>query len=227
MVIPGADTVANSQCSISGTGSSVSGSGNTLTLTLVITFKAAFAGNRVLYLSAQDVANNNSGWFDLGTWNVPGSTPAGTSVTGMLPSRSDGSGQTYTFNFADSNGFADIGVINILINSAIDGRQACFIAFVPASATSGSLFLVDDAGDAGGPFAGGINLPSNGTASNSRCTINGAGSSVTASGNAMTLKLAISFTPLFNGNQVFFLAARNDAAHENSDWQPVGSVTIH
>jgi len=227
MVLPGSGTVANSQYSISGTGSSVSGSGNTLTLTLVITFEAAFTGNRVLYLSAQDVAGNNSGWFDLGTWNVPGATPAGTSVTGMSPSRSDGSGQTYTFNFFDSNGFADIGVINVLINNAIDGRQACFLAFVPSSATTGSVFLVDDAGDAGGPFAGGLTLPSNGTASNSRCTINGAGSSVTAGGNSLTLTLAITFTPLFNGNQVFFLAARNDAAHENSDWQPVGSVTIH
>lgn len=145
----------------------------------------------------------------------------------MSPSRTDGSGQLYTFNFSDSNGFADITVINILLNSAIDGRQGCFLAFVPSSATTGSVFLVDDAGDAGGPFAGGLTLPSNGTASNSRCTINGTGSSLTATGNTLTLKLSMSFTPLFNGNQVFFLAARNDAAHENSDWQPVGSVTIH
>ena len=47
--------------------------------------------------------------------------------------------------------------------AGIDGRQACFLAFVSSGATTGSVLLVD---------AAGVGIPSNGTASNSRCTIN-------------------------------------------------------
>jgi hypothetical protein len=112
----------------------------------------------------------------------------------------------------------------VLINNAIDGRQACYIAFVPTGATSGSLLLVDDAGNAGGPFAVGA-LPGNITVQNNQCAINAAGSSLTASGNSLTLNLAISFKTPFNGNRIIYLAARNNTS--NSDWQPAGSVTVH
>jgi len=45
-------------------------------------------------------------------------------------------------------------VVNVLINNFLDGRQACYLAYV---VSPGFLLLVDDAGDAGGPFAGSQN----------------------------------------------------------------------
>lgn len=177
--LPGSGTAQNSQCSISAANSSVSSNGNTLTLTLAIAFSAGFAGNHVLYLSAQDKSSANSGWQALGTWNVPGPPVSGPSVTGMSPASTAGRGPTtYTFTFGDTNGWQDIGVADILINSAIDGRQACYIAFVPSSA---SVLLVDDAGDAGGPYQGML-LPGSGSVSNSQCTIGATGSSVSERG---------------------------------------------
>jgi len=221
MVLPGNGTVQNSQCSISGANSSVSGSGNTLTLTLAVTFSASFSGNKVAYLSAQDISSNNSGWQALGTWNVPGSTPAGPWVSGMSPGHSTNAAQTYQFTFTDTNGFRDISVANILVNSAIDGRHACYVAFVPATS---SVLLVDDAGDAGGPYSGMV-LPGSASVSNSQCSISAAGSSVGGTGNTLTLTLAITFAQSFAGNQLFFLAARN-ASGQNSNWQAVGSAAI-
>ncbi|SPF49703.1 hypothetical protein SBA4_4150012 [Candidatus Sulfopaludibacter sp. SbA4] len=109
---------------------------------------------------------------------------------------------------------------NILVNSAIDGRHACFLAFV---LSSNSVLLVDDAGDAAGPYQG-LVLPSSGSISNSQCTINGAGSSVSRSGNTLTLTLSMTFSQGFAGNQVFYLAARNST--ENSNWQEAGSVSV-
>jgi len=44
------------------------------------------------------------------------------------------------------------------------------------------------------------------------------------SGNTLTVTLAMTFSQAFAGNQVFFLAARNNSS--NSNWQAVGSVTI-
>jgi hypothetical protein len=48
---------------------------------------------------------------------------------------------------------------------------------------------------------------------------------VSASGNTLTLNLAITFSPSFAGNQVSYLAARNNSTG-NSGWQAVGSVTV-
>lgn len=223
MVLPSGANVQNSQCTIHGTGSSVSASGNTLTLTLKYTFTAAFGGNKVFYMAAQDTLGHNSGWQALGTWKIPVAAGAGPGVVGMSPARTSTSSQTYTFTFTDASGWQDIGVTNILINSAIDGRHACYVAFVPSAANSGSLYLVDDAGDAGGPYSG-MTLAGSATVQNSQCSISGIGSSVQGSGNTLILTLNITFTGSFTGNQLFFVAARNDTL--NSDWQSVGSVTV-
>ncbi|HYW44248.1 MAG TPA: VCBS repeat-containing protein [Bryobacteraceae bacterium] len=221
-VLPGSGSVGNSQCTITGANSSVNGSGNTLTLTLAITFSASFPGNKIFYLSAQDKASNNSGWQALGTWGVPGAQTSGPAVGGINPPRTGSLGPTtYTFTFTDTNGWQDISVANVLINSAIDGRRACYIAFAPSGAGAGALFLVDDAGDAGGPYSG-TTLPGTGTVSNSQCSITGG--SVSGAGNTLTLTVPITFTQSFAGDQVFFLAARSNTA--NSNWQAVGSVTI-
>ena len=223
MVLPGSGTVQNSQCTVSGSGSSASSSGNTLTLTLAVTFAPGFAGNKVFYTAARS-NTQNSGWLALGTWGVPGLAPAGPAVGGVFPGRSATASQTYTFTFTDTNGFGDLAVLDILINNFLDGRQACYVAYVPSGSSSGSVFLVDDAGDAGGPYSTMV-LPGSGTVQNSQCKISGAGSSVSASGNTLTLNLAITISSGFAGNHVFYLAARNNGAG-NSGWQAVGSVTV-
>ena len=142
----------------------------------------------------------------------------------MTPGHAPNSSQTYKFTFTDTNGWHDISVANILVNSPIDGRQACYVAFVPSGAASGVVDLVDDAGDAGGPYSGMV-LPGSGSVSNSQCMISGAGSQVSASGNTLTVTLAITFTPSFAGNQVFFLAARNNNG-QNSNWQALGTAAV-
>jgi len=114
--------------------------------------------------------------------------------------------------------------VDVLINSALDGRHACYVAFVPSGASGGSVYLVDDAGDAGGPYSGMV-LPGSGSVSNSQCMISGIGSSVNGSGNTLTLTLAITFTQSFAGNQVFFLSARNNNG-QNSNWQSLGTVAV-
>jgi hypothetical protein len=159
----------------------------------------------------------------LGTWGIPGPAPTGPAVTGMSPSHSTSLAQTFTFTFTDSNGWHDIGVTNILINGALDGRHACYVAFVPSSASTGSVYLVDDAGDAGGPYST-MALPGTGMVQNSQCAINGTGSSVT--GNLYTLKLTltVTFNNLFAGNQIVYLAARYNT--QNSGWQAVGSAMV-
>ena len=129
----------------------------------------------------------------------------------------------YTFTFADSNGFLDLTILNVLINTAVDGRSACYIAYVPSGPTTGTVLLVNDAGNASGPFQT-LTIPGPGTIENSQCTIRGAGSSATGSGNTRTLTLPIGFRPGFTGNQVVYAAGRSSTL--TSGWQALGSVTV-
>jgi hypothetical protein len=225
MQLTGSGSVSNSQCTVNGAASSAAGSGNTLTLTLNVAFASGFAGNKVLYLAARDTGTGNSGWQALATWDVPGGSVAGPTVSGMTPARSATTSQNYAFTFTDTNGFADLAVVDVLTNNFLDGIGACYVAFAPTSATSGYLYLVDDAGDGGYARGSPIALPSSGTLSNSQCTISAAGSSVSASGNTLTLNLAITFNSSFAGDRVFYLTARNGSGG-NSGWQALGSVTV-
>lgn len=56
-------------------------------------------------------------------------------------------GRDYTFTFTDTNGYTDLGVLDILTNSFLDGISPCYEAYVPTGATTGYLYLMDDAGD--------------------------------------------------------------------------------
>jgi hypothetical protein len=221
--LPGSAMASNSQCSVNGTGAVVSGTGNTLSLTLPITFTPSFAGNKVVYVAAAN-ALSNSGWSPLGTWNTTSGSVSGLSVALQPPGRGTTATATYTFQFNDTKGYQDLAIGNILVNNAINAGGACYIAFLPTSATSGTALLVDNAGDAGGPFAGVLPLPGGSSITNGQCTVNGAGSSVTSSGNTITVALNITFNHSFAGNQILFGAARS--ATQNSGWQSVGTVGV-
>ena len=223
MALPGSGSIGNEQCTVNGAGSFVSGDGSGLGLSLNVTFTPAFAGPKVVYGAVQYQGMSPSGWQALGTWTVPGASAIGLSAGGVNPARSTGLSQNYTFAFTDHDGWADVSIANVLINDAINGIGACYLAVVPASAESATVFLVDDAGHAGGPFHGMV-LPGTDTISNSQCAIAGQGSSITAGGNTLTLTLAISFRPVFADNRIVFAAARN--AKQTSGWRPVGTTWV-
>ena len=115
-------------------------------------------------------------------------------------------------------------MINLLSNKFIDGRQGCYLAYI---ASSNTLVLVDDAGDAGGPFAGTLQLNgSGGTIQNSRCWVSGQGSSVVTNGNQVTLTFAVTFMSPLAGNRVMWVAGRDNAGGNNTGWQATGTALI-
>jgi len=227
VTLPGAGTARNSQCSINGAGSWVAGSNNTLTLTLAIDFAASFAGNKALYLAAQDKSGANSGWQALGTWQVPGTLSGTITVVSLTPAHlaaTSGTAQTLTATLTDSRGAGDFGVVNLLVNQFIDGRQSCYLAYLAAG---NSLLLVNDAGDAGGPFAGSMVLNGGAaTMQNSQCLVNSAGSSAVTTGNTLTLTLNLTFQSPFTGNRLVWLAGRDVASGNNTGWQVMGTATV-
>jgi hypothetical protein len=217
--------IQNSQCAVDLV--SAVGNGTTLTVTLSITFPAAFGGNKIAYVAARDQGGDNSNWQALGVWQVPWTAPGAISVTGVTPPRgaaTAGSNTQFTFTLTDTKGAGDFGIVNVLVNSAIDGRHACYLAYV---ASSNMLYLVDDGGDAGGPFAGSMPLNGgNGGIQNSQCAVSGAGSTVGSAANTLTLTLNMTFTGAFSGNRVVYVAGRDQAGGNNTGWQAIGTWTV-
>ena len=217
--------IQNLQCAV--TLLSATGSGELLSVTVNITFKVGFGGNQIAYLAARDTAQDSSGWQALGVWQAPLTPPGTISVTGIAPARgaqAGGTAGTFTLTLNDSKGASDIGIVNLLVNNFIDGRQACYLAY---AASSNTLLLVDDQGDAGGPFAGSMVLNGGGgTIQNSQCSVSRRGSSAVLSGNTLTLTLNITFKAAFMGNRILYAAGRDNSGGNNTDWQALGTWTV-
>jgi hypothetical protein len=220
VTVGSAGTLSNSQCSVNVGGSSVSASGTTLTLNLAISFQAAFAGAKGIFMEVQS-ATQDSGWSNLGSWTVTsggggGSNgpPAPVSVT---PHSSSGSSQTFAFTFTDPNGATDIVSTQMDINAQLSATNACYFYY---SRASNALYLASDAGAWQGP----VTVGGSGTLSNSQCTVNAATSSVSASGTTLTLNLAISFEAGFAGAKGIFMELQN--ATVDSGWSQLGNWTV-
>ena len=204
--------ISNSQCSV--VLNSATGSGNTFTLVLTITWNSGFAGDKIIFMAGRDPSDNSSGWYPLGVARVPGGTQTiSTAVVSTAPFRVFGSSPTqFAFTFSDNKGMTDIGVINVLINSALDGRHGCYLAF---SRPGNVMFIVNDTGTALLP---GQSMAATGSISNSQCVVTWGANPVTTSGNSLTLTLTIAFTNLFNGNRVVYTATRDVNEANNTDW---------
>ncbi|MEZ5399858.1 MAG: IPT/TIG domain-containing protein [Bryobacteraceae bacterium] len=215
--------LANSKCTVDAAASAAGPVGaDQYKLVLKISFTAQFAGNRIVYAAARNSAGGNSGWQLMGVHSFPPLSAAQPSAVSVDPVRSVSFAQPLTFTFSNTiqgQTWANLSVVNALINDSVNGQQACYVAYTIAT---GTLVLVNDAGDAGGPFAGSITIPGTGSVSNNQCIIQASGSSVAASGGQLVLQLNITFKTAFAGNRGIWLAARNQSGG-NSGWQPLGS----
>jgi hypothetical protein len=220
VTVGSAGMLSNSECSVNAGSSSVSASGTTLTLNLAISFQAAFAGAKGIFMEVQN-ATQDSGWSNLGSWTVTsggggGSNgpPAPVSVT---PNSSSGSSQTFAFTFTDPNGATDIVSTQMDINAQLSSTNACYFYY---SRASNALYLANDAGAWQGP----VTVGGSGTLSNSQCSVNAGTSSMSVSGNTLTLNLAVSFEAGFAGAKNIYMEVQN--ATVDSGWSLHGAWTV-
>ncbi len=199
----GSGSVSNSQCTVNGSGSSATGMGNTLTLTLDIQFAPAFAGSRVVYLAARDQSGGNSGWFTQGAWTVPGAVVTYPLSTGVSPATGTTATTVISYTFDDQTSAYNLKTVWALLNTSIDGRRACYVAYY---APGNRLYLYPDNGD--GLQATNIALTGGNTIENSQCKISATGSSVTRSGQRLTLNLNVQFKSAFTGSRGIWTASQ-------------------
>ncbi len=209
----------NSQCVVQAAGSSTSGSGSTLTLNLALSFKPAFSGNRTLYTITRENSGTVSPWRQVGTWTVPGQgnqAPTGASVN---PSQGNILAQVFAVSVSDSGGFDDVDWVDFLVSSGGSTSQACLVRL---DRRANSIALYSDAGSS--PL-GQITPGSSATLENSQCTVRGSGSSVSGTGNTVTVRFDLIFKTAFAGTRQTYAQAQ-DRAGARLAWTQVGSWTV-
>jgi hypothetical protein len=209
-------TLQNSQCALNAGTSSVNASGNNLTVNLALSFAPGFAGAKNVYAEVRS-ATTDVGWVQSGTWTVPGGAPSQPSAVSVTPNSGSGSPQTFSFAYTDPAGAADIASTQIVINSTLSGTGSCYLFYVQGPNV---LFLASDAGVWQGPLTPGVS----GTLQNSQCTLNAGTSSVTPSGNNLTLNLSVSFAPAFAGGKNVYAEVRSGTV--DIGWAQLGIWTV-
>ncbi len=117
-------------------------------------------------------------------------------------------------------GGANLHAARLLINSAIDGRNACYLGY---DRISNVLYLLNDEGTA--LLVPGI-VPNTGTGTleNARCRISGSGVTMIEIGDTLTLAMTITFKSAFNGPRILFTGVQS--AQGNSGWEAMASWEV-
>ena len=165
------------------------GAGTEFSLQVEVVWKNPTAAPKTIYLRAQDLFGNDTGWQNVGTWTTtvdqPPSQPALPNVPGV------GLQHLFTIEASDPDGAGDIQSVELDIGS---GAQRCSIIYT-GTIQSGVEFLNDD-----GTRSGWVtNTPA--TASNSLCSLDLLRTGSTTSGNTETVLLPVTFLSALGGEQ--------------------------
>ena len=218
---PGAaNVIQNNQAKLYCAQSAISGSGTTLTIKWSLALKSTFTGAKNTYLYIKDAAGTYAWWTKKGTWSInPNTAPT---VGSISPS-----GGTYTANvvnnfittYSDVNTPEDIQFVYFLINTSTTGSK-CFYGYYNQS--TNKLYLRNDANTA---WLGGYAPGSNYIIENSYVKLNCAQTTISASGNTLTVTWPIAFKSTFLGTKNMYLYVK-DNANAYQGWINKGNITI-
>ena len=212
-----AGILQNSQCTIQLASTTVAGAAPALTLNLPVVFKSSFAGAKTIFMFAASGGGASSGWQTRGTWAVAGT--AIVTADSVTPSSGSGPGQTFALRYSDTAGLSDLAVLWVWFNAsfATSSSNSCLAYYDNATDL---VYLLNDAATL---WMSGYR-GSGATLQNSQCSIQLSGTTVTGSGNTLTLTLPVVFKPAFAGPKTIFMYAAN-VTGTSSGWQTLGTWT--
>ncbi len=112
----------------------------------------------------------------------------------MTPTQGAGGSGAFAVQAYDAAGYSAIAEVDLLLIGTDDSECR---AVMNVARGQSSLYLLNDSGTLTGP----LNLPTSATLQNTRCVLNGAGSSVSGSGDYLTANFNLSFTAAFAGSK--------------------------
>ncbi len=155
--------------------------------------------------------------------------PASAPVISISPTSGSGSTQTFTITATDPGGFAAVSGVNFLINSALDGRNGCWLYYQPYGSQSNfAQGLLTLASDDGSDWSQRVSLDSGQNSppsiQNSQCNVFGGPTTVSGEGNTLTLTISLTFTSAFAGAKNLYVRA-SDQAGPSTDYNQLGTFT--
>ena len=158
-----------------------------------------------------DVVGMNTAWKTMGWWMVGSEARertqrgVGQSILGIW------NHEQFSFVASSPNGAGNLADVHMLFSTTLQWPNSCYLSY---TAGGNQLSLLSDGADhwiSGQPGA-------TGTLSNSQCSVNLSATTVTASGNTLTIAPTITFTPAFRpGVHIYMYAA--DVPGMNSGWK--------
>jgi hypothetical protein len=196
---------------------SVAGSGSSI-LTINASASAAVGTYTVTATGTSGSITHNASASLTVTASAP---PTVIRPVSVAPNSGSGSSVTLSEVYSDTAGGADITKVYTFLRSSYASYPvsgACYLLWDKATS---DVFLANDAGTA---WQGPELMSQAGTLSNSQCTVDLGASSVSISGNNLTLNLAFTFTSSFAGTEQIWMCANNTAVA--SSWVQEGSWTV-
>ncbi len=160
------------------------------------------------------VAANSTGAQRIGTLTIGGQTVTVTqaannpsqfpALVSLNPFQGTGPNATLTLVYSHPNGWAAIQSAEFILNPRWEPASrggGCYIKYAPGT---GLFALIADDGNS----VAGTTTPGSATSiANSQCTLNAANSSVTGSGNTLTVVASLTFQPTFTGQRHIWMEA--------------------
>jgi hypothetical protein len=186
--------------------------------TITVTFTPTATGSRPATVVVTDNSGGVSGATQTATLAGTGTTSATPTVVSLSPTSGTGTTQTFTAVYSDPSGVSNLASVRILINSSLNGANACYAYYYPGT---NALYLENNADNGTvGPLTPG----SSSSISNSQCTLTGTGTTVSTSGNTITVAFSLTFSGSFTAaDNVYLLAASSSLSSgwvEKGTWTP-------
>ena len=220
------NVIQNAFCKLYVADTTVVMSGNTMTVNWVMSFKAAKAGKFCdAYMLTWDDGGLFADWKKFGTISLISQNPNNQPPTNVSLTPNSGSLQTgteinLTGVYADPNGYADLASCYLLINNVLSEAYAADFKY---DANANKLYVKNNSGSS---WTGGYAPGTANTISNSFCNLYCADTTISGSGNSMTINWAIQLKPIIAGGAGSAWLQTTDDSGATDSWEKFADFSM-
>ena len=197
----------------------VATSGNTLTVAWRVWFKPGVSGkNCNLYMQAADLSGSTTGWVDKGDSRVNAPPTVGT-VSPASEVVQPGQWKTFSCTYSDPDGAPNLGLCYLLVNNAVACSGGAYFIY---NRVSNKLYMKTN----GGTQIGGTLRGTAGVIESENAKIDCAATTVTTSGNTVTIAWRVWFKPAMSGKNCNLYLQAADCLAYATGWLDKGDVSL-
>ena len=188
-----------------------------ISLSVDINFSSSFTGAKVIFGNVTDQVSISSGWQSIGTFTLGSAVNFPPSVSATPAIAITTTPAVFSVAMSDPNGYADISSVLIIVNTSLNGVNACYLSVDIIGRT---VSLASDSTATWSMVAFGTSA----SVSNSTCSITGSDFTTSGAASTVTLQLRITLQPAVNGSRSIWAMAF-DQAKTNSGFIYLGTIS--